>query len=315
MDCSLQAPPSLGFSRQEHWSGVAISFSRASLTKDLQNLSGAGPTPVSQSHKSHASKCFLCICWNRLPKLTNSIWVYVMNSVTLGSLDDAPLLGLRLLMLHFLLHSGPRCLAGTHGLITFIISHLPPRCQRCWVLQGHGVLALTPIYAALVLPRVSAHCTPAWHHREHYQYSPSGQSGKHTPRCQAVPATLFGKWELTACNPFSILSSEPSITSQSSNWSPCQENRGHQYHMLSGGHWLPPSSGASDSPTCWISCQLCQLYRWSSCLWHQLSCCIPLWTLFFEPRGGKLWAKRLEGDLRGQGTAGTFILCWLAQQL
>ena len=186
---------------------------------------------------------------------------YIMNSHWGPLMMPTPLLGLRLLMLHFLLHSGPHCLAGTHGLITFIISHLPPRCQRCWVLQGHGVLALTPIYAVLVLPRVSAHCTPAWHHREHYQYSPSGQSGKHTPRCQAVPATLFGKWELTACNPFSILSSEPSTTSQSSNWSPCQENRGHQYHMLSGGHWLPPSSGASDSPTCWISCQLCQLYR------------------------------------------------------
>ena len=72
-----------------------------------------------------------------------------------------------------------------------------------------------------------------------------------------------------------------------------------QYHMLSGGHWLPPSSGASDSPTRWVSCQLCQLYRWPSCLWRQLSCCISLCTLFFELREGKPWAKRLEGDLRG----------------
>ena len=31
------------------------------------------------------------------------------------------------------------------------------------------------------------------------------------------------------------------------------------YHMLSGGPWLPPSSGASGSPTCWESCRLCQL--------------------------------------------------------
>ena len=38
-------------------------------------------------------------------------------------------------------------------------------------------------------------------------------------------------------------------------------------------------------------------------------------TLVAEPRVGKVRAKRLEGDLRGQGTAGTFILCWLAQQL
>ena len=39
--------------------------------------------------------------------------------------------------------------------------HLPSRCQRYWILQGHGVLALMPIYIALVLPRISARCN--WH--------------------------------------------------------------------------------------------------------------------------------------------------------
>lgn len=39
--------------------------------------------------------------------------------------------------------------------------HLPSHCQRCWILQGHGALALMPIYVALVLPRISAHCN--WH--------------------------------------------------------------------------------------------------------------------------------------------------------
>ena len=59
--------------------------------------------------------------------------------------------------------------------------HLPPCCQRCLILQGHGVLALMPIYIVLVLP---AHCTPVEHHREHYSYSPSRQSRKSTPHYQ-----------------------------------------------------------------------------------------------------------------------------------
>ena len=61
--------------------------------------------------------------------------------------------------------------------------HLPPHCLRCWVLQGHGVLTLIPIYAALVLPSVSAYCALV-HRVGHYPYSLSGQSGKPTPWCQ-----------------------------------------------------------------------------------------------------------------------------------
>ena len=38
--------------------------------------------------------------------------------------------------------------------------HLPPRCQRWWVLLCHGVLALTPMYVAVVLLSISAHCIP-----------------------------------------------------------------------------------------------------------------------------------------------------------
>ena len=67
--------------------------------------------------------------------------------------------------------------------------------------------------------------------------------------------------------------------------------------MLSGSHWLCLSSVASGSPTHWISCQLCQLFHWS-CLWHQLSHCISLFTLFTEPRVGKAPAKSLEEDSR-----------------
>ena len=56
--------------------------------------------------------------------------------------------------------------------------HFLPHCQRCWVLQGHRVLTLRPIYIALVLLSLSAHCTSTKHPREHYLYPPSGQSGK-----------------------------------------------------------------------------------------------------------------------------------------
>ena len=43
-----------------------------------------------------------------------------------------------------------------------------------------------------------------------------------------------------------------------------------------------------------------EVYRSSPCLWHQLSCCIPLCPLFVEPRVGKAQAKRLERDSRSR---------------
>ena len=61
----------------------------------------------------------------------------------------------------------------------------------------------------------------------------------------AVHATLFGKWELTARNAFSVLSGEPYVASQSSTRPHAERVVATWYHMLYGGHWLPPSSGAS----------------------------------------------------------------------
>ena len=66
-------------------------------------------------------------------------------------------------------------------------------------------------------------------------------------------------------------------------------------------------------------------YCWS-CSWRQLSCCISLCIPFVEPRVGKAWAERLEGDSRSSrncrhvysllagSTAITQPLSWLAQQ-
>ena len=61
--------------------------------------------------------------------------------------------------------------------------HLAPHCQRCWVL------ALMLIYAALVFPSISTHCSPAWRAGECYPYSPSGHSRKSMPQCQLQSMT------------------------------------------------------------------------------------------------------------------------------
>ena len=73
---------------------------------------------------------------------------------------------------------------------------------------------------------------------------------------------------LTTSNIFSVLSREPSITFQSSTRAQAERIIATQYHMLYGGHWLPPSSGASGSSTCWVSCRLRQLTYLSSSGWH-----------------------------------------------
>ena len=85
----------------------------------------------------------------------------------------------------------------------------------------------------------------------------------------AVCATLSGKWELTTYNAFSMLSGDPFTTSQSSTRAYVERMAATWYHVLYGGHWLPLSSGSSGSSTRWISCQLCQLYFFSSFLWQQ----------------------------------------------
>ena len=67
----------------------------------------------------------------------------------------------------------------------------------------------------------------------------------------AVCAILFGKQELTACNTFSMLSSELSTTSQSSTGAHTERAAATQHHILYGGHWLAPSSGVSGFSTHW----------------------------------------------------------------
>ena len=70
--------------------------------------------------------------------------------------------------------------------------HLPPRCQRCWILHDHGALALMLVSFALVLPNVSAYCVSVYHCVGYYTYLPSRQSGK-SMVAEAVCATVFSK--------------------------------------------------------------------------------------------------------------------------
>ena len=171
-----------------------------------------------------------------------------------------------------------------------------------------------PVFIALVLPSVSAHCALAWHCIGHHPYLPSGLSGRSTPRCSGSPCRLVRQTGTHASNTFSMLSGDPSITSQSSTRAHIKRITATRYHMLCSGHWLPPSSGASGFPTCWVSCCLffcegsspstCWVSLWlcqlscSSWSWCQLILLFTLSTLFAEPRVGKEQAKRVEEDSR-----------------
>ena len=66
-------------------------------------------------------------------------------------------------------------------------------------------------------------------------------------------------------NVFSILSGDPFTASQSSIGAHAERTMATRYHMLCGGHWLPPSIGASGSPTCWVKIYLFSPGSSSSC--------------------------------------------------
>ena len=155
-------------------------------------------------------------------------------------------------MLYFLPYNELRCQAGgTCSLITFIITVTYHLAVRDWVLQGHEVLALKPIYVALVLPSISAHCTVAWHHVGHDSYLPWGQPGKFTAWCQLQPMPPYlGSGNSLSLTPFQCYP----VT--------CP--------LLPG---LPPE------PTCYVVAT----GFWVSCWLHQLSCCVSLCALLPEP--------------------------------
>ena len=84
--------------------------------------------------------------------------------------------------------------------------HLLPRCQRCWVLQGHRILTLRPIYIAVVLPSLSAHCISTKQCREHYPSSPSGQSGTLHPMVPVAVCAIRTNGNSPPVTPFQCYS-------------------------------------------------------------------------------------------------------------
>ena len=150
--------------------------------------------------------------------------------------------------------------------------------------SGPQVLALRPIYVVQVLLSVSAHCIPAWHHRVHYQYSPSGQSGKSTPRCQqqSVPS-CSANGNSRPVTPFPCcLGTHPCFPVF--HQSACRENHSHTVpHAI----WWPLASS--------IQWSLGLLYLLGILLCTPVVSLILLmtsivlvFTLFAEPRVGKV---------------------------
>ena len=224
-------------------------------------------TPLSQSCKSHATKGSPCFCQNCLPELTNSTWVcglYVVDSVTLG----APWGRLT-----------PIVLGRWSSLSAGQWASLPSGDPQSHNIHHHGPSYLTFKELGSSRPHMSCSSICGYNSSSHLC-----SSWTCTASCRAlsisafrairkihptvpVPghATLSGKWELTTCNAFSGLSSDPSPASQSSTGTHTERAMATRHHILCGGHWLPPSLGASGSSTCWVSCWLCHLSGCSRC--------------------------------------------------
>ena len=220
--------------------------------------------------------------WPTLPEyMVNMLW----TQSHCGPPEDAPL-SHRLLMFHFLLYNRPCCQAGTCSLTVFIVivSHYLIDWGTGFLKASCILLQHTYTWFQLFFSSVSAVHALEQRHGEHYSYWPSEVRKTHLMVPVTVHGTLSGKWELTSCNAFSVLSCDVSIISQSSTGAHTERTVATRYHILCGVHWLPPSTGASGSPTCWVSHHLCRL---SSCI-----------SLFTEPRAGKVWMGKLEANLR-----------------
>ena len=181
-----------------------------------------------------------------------------------GFLRMSPL-GHRLLILHSLLHNRPHCQAGTHSLIMSIVTF-----SYCLTVRDAGFFRATGFCSD-----ANICCSSSSKHLHTLSTGMATWRGIFTFRAAreihpmgpaAVHVTLFGKWELTASNDFSLLSGDLSTTSQSYTGAHMERIAATWDHMLSHSHWLPPSGGASGSPACWVYCQLCQLSCCSHCL-------------------------------------------------
>lgn len=136
-----------------------------------------------------------------------------------------------------------------------------PHSQRHWVPQGHTPLAPACTCNALafllslqcvhlcIIMEVTVHI----HLQGNQEHPPHGASGS---MCRSVQQ--MGIYHLNA---FSRLCGDQSTISQSSTRAHTKRTMATGYHMLYGGHWLPPSSGVLDSSTFCVFCRLSPLYH------------------------------------------------------
>ena len=101
--------------------------------RTIKTLTGDGPTSMFLNRKSQAaprSPLLLLKLFTQVDQLCLSIWLIHYKLSHTGGPLRMPLLGCKLLMLHFLLNNRPWCQVGTCSLIMFIITityHLAAR--------------------------------------------------------------------------------------------------------------------------------------------------------------------------------------------
>ena len=163
-------------------------------------------------------------------------------------------LGHRLLMLLFLLCNRPHCQAGTCSLIMFLITITHRLSVRyAEFLKPRGPFSDASVRCSGSSKCLCTLCTDATLHRAPSIFASRAVRKIH-PTCQSGLCRLVGQTGTHASNTFSMLSGEPSTTSQSPTAAHIKRITATRYNMLCGGHWLPPSSRASGSPHCRVSC-------------------------------------------------------------
>ena len=190
----------------------------------------------------------------QVDQLHLSIWLMCHELSHVGGPLRMSPLDHRLLILHFLLHNGPRCQAGTCSLITSPTTVLLITTSLSDLLGSsgpRGSCSNATIHCSSSFKHLCTLCNSVASQRARSIFTFRAVRKIHPTVPVAVRATLFGKWELTICNIFSMLSVDHCFLVF--QWSPCQENHGQMVPMLYGGHWLPPSSGASGSSACLVS--------------------------------------------------------------
>ena len=174
----------------------------------------------------------------QVDQLHLSIWLMCRKLSYLGGPLRMSPLDHRLLILHFLLHNEPCCQAGTCSLITSTIT-----------VNNHLTVRVTGFFRAIeFFSNATIHCSSSSKHlctlctgvasqRTRSIFTFRAVRKIHPTVPVAIWAALFGKWELTICNIFSMLSGDHCFPVF--HWSLCQENHGH---MVSHAIWQPLAS-------------------------------------------------------------------------